>query len=105
MSDNINDLSKFGYRELNIAAELLKALANGQGDFLNDNIQLEFNPNSGNVFVYDDEYNTGMMNGDKFEQHYLCGVCGAEGFADDFADDKVHKIYAGESNLGHKETK
>lgn len=103
MNDNTQDLSKFGYRELDMAADLLKALANGEGDFLNDGITLEFNPNSGNVFVYDEEFNTGMMNGDKFEQHYTCGECGAVGFAEDFSDDDTHKIYDGESNLGHKE--
>lgn len=101
MSDNTTDLSKFGYRELDMAADLLKALSNGEGGFLGDGLTLEFNPNSGNVFVYDEEFNTGMMNGDKFEQYYNCGECGAEGFAEDFEDDE-HHIFDGESNLGHK---
>ena len=89
MSDNTQDLSKFGYRELDMAADLLKALANSPPDFLEDGITLEFNPNSGSVFIYDNEFNTAMMNGDKLEQWFYCHECGAEGFKEDFNDDSV----------------
>lgn len=37
-----------------------------------DNITIEFNPNSGNVFIVDDDYNVAMFNNDTLEQFYSC---------------------------------
>lgn len=88
--NSTQDLSKFGYREKDIAADLLKAYASGQGEFLSDGVTVEFNPNSGNVFLVDEDYNVGMMNGDKLEQFFSCSDCGAEGFKGDFEDDESH---------------
>lgn len=94
MNDNTRDLSKFGYREKDLAAELLKALSNGQGDFLEDDIAVEFNPHSGNVFLVDADNNVGMMNGDKLEQWFYCHECGEEGFKEDF-DESEHTFANG----------
>lgn len=82
---NTQDLSKFGLRELAEAGRLLSALktANDQS-VLGDGICVEFNPNSGNVFLVDSEFNVAMMT-DKgtLENWYNCPECGHEGFADD----------------------
>lgn len=88
MSDNTRDLSQFGYRELDIAGDLLKAFASGregwadqEGRELEDDIQIEFNPNSGNVFLVDDEFNVAMLNNEgKLENWVSCRACDNEGF-------------------------
>ena len=82
---NTQDMSKFGYRELDMAGDLLKAYK-GENDntrFLGDGVKVEFNPNSGNVFLVDEDYNVAMMNGDKLEDWFYCPVCGHEGFLDE----------------------
>ena len=81
--NNTQDLSEFGYRELSEAAKLLNAYCEQPPDFLEDKIQIEFNPNSGCVFLTDGGYNVGMMNGDDLEQWLNCPECGEEGFLED----------------------
>jgi len=79
------DLSKFGYRELHLAKELLQALED-QGlpeDFEDEGLTIMFNTHSGYVFFTNSEYQAAMMNGDKLESFYSCLNCGAEGFAED----------------------
>ena len=82
---NTTDLSKFGYREYDMAADLLKALSEGNilDDFNGDEIQLMFNPSSGFVFLTNSEYQVAMMNDDKLESFYSCPICGHEGFLED----------------------
>lgn len=78
------DLSSFGYRELQIASELLDAYANGTNDtsFLTDGITLNMNTNSGYVFLSDEDMNVAMINDEteKLEQFFSCPQCGNEGF-------------------------
>jgi DNA-directed RNA polymerase subunit RPC12/RpoP len=79
------DLSKFGYRELHLAKELLQALED-QGlpeDFNDDRLTIMFNMHSGNVFFTNSDYQVAMLNGDKLESFYNCPNCGNEGFAED----------------------
>lgn len=86
MTQNTRDLSLFGFRELRIATELLTAYVDSNkrpDDFEGDGVTLEFNPNSGNVFLVNDEFQVAMMNGDKLEQFHSCPYCGAEGFKDE----------------------
>jgi hypothetical protein len=90
-----NDLTRFGYRELDMAGDLLKAYANSPLDELRDGVQVWFNANSGNVFLSDEDYNTAMMNGDKLELWYYCTECGEEGFAADFNQDPIHEVKDG----------
>ena len=87
MSDNTQDLSKFGYRELDIAGDLLHAYCRTSPDFLVDNVSTEFNPNSGCVFMVDEDYNVGMMNGDDIEQWINCPECSTEGFLEDMIEE------------------
>lgn len=89
---NTNDLSKLGYREIDIAADLLKAYATG-GRMASNNVELgdgfkiEFNPNSGNVFLVDDDYNVVMLNDSgKLENWLNCPQCGEEGFISEYGN-------------------
>ena len=86
MTENTQDLSKFGYRELKEATNLLTAYCDGGQGFLEEKIAIEFNPNSGCVFLIDDEFNVGMMNGDTLEQWLNCPECGEEGFLEDMKE-------------------
>lgn len=98
MSDNTRDISKMGYREIDMAADLMKKYANGgqwEGENnLSDGVAVEFNPSSGNVFLVDEDYNTAMLNDeDKLEMFLNCGYCSAEGFASE--DDNLKPILEG----------
>ena len=81
--NNTQDLSKFGYIELDEAGTLLKAYADNPNVLDGSMINVEFNPNSGNVFLVDEDYNVAMMNGDNLELWYSCPICGHEGFLED----------------------
>jgi hypothetical protein len=91
------NLSEFGYRELDMAADLLKAYANGKNScpyFSDEGVQVMMNTNSGNVFLTDSDYNVLMMNGDKLEGFYTSPYSGKEGFFDDLLnewDDQWHE--------------
>ena len=93
MINNTQDLSKFGYRELDETAKLLAAYKENR-DILGDGATVEFNRNSGNVFLLDEDYNVAMMNGDTLELWYNCPYCGHEGFMEDMKehgeDDGLH---------------
>ena len=91
---NTRDLSKFGYREYGLAGELLTLISNGpdsfqnQGDFCNfhtgQQLQLEMNDSSGNVFLVDSNSTVWMVNDrGKVERFISCPNCGNEGFETD----------------------
>lgn len=82
------DLSKFGYRELRLAAKLLTAYCDASQEaskFLGDGLTINMNTQSGYVFLSDQDYNVGMINPntDKLEQWLNCPYCGHEGFKED----------------------
>ena len=79
------DLSKFGFREIKMASELLNAwIKNGlPEDFENNEVTVMMNTNSGFVFLTNSEYQVAMMNGDNLESFYSCPNCGHEGFKED----------------------
>lgn len=79
------DFGKFGYRELQMAGELLSALKRDMDgtEYLGPGISVCFNMNSGNVFLSDQDYNVAMMNGDTLEDWFICPYCGHEGFKED----------------------
>jgi hypothetical protein len=56
------DLSKFGFIELDVAADLLKAYSRHglPKDFSDSGVKLAFNMNSGYVFLTNDEYQVAM---------------------------------------------
>ena len=95
---NTNDLSQLGYREIDELANLLKLYVdqsfNSKDDYIEDNVKWEYNPNSDNLFLIDDDYNVIMENENgKLENWLHCGNCGAEGFRSkvDFIDDYTCK--------------
>ena len=74
------DLSDFGYRELAMLEELLKAMRE-QGlpdDFYDDEVVPMFNRNSGNVFLTNSDYQVAMLNGDNLESWYFLSYHGNE---------------------------
>lgn len=77
------DLNEFGYMELIEASKLLKSFAESDIRIDSDGLTLNFNKNSGFVFLSDENYDVWMMNGDKLEQWYSCPICGHEGFKED----------------------
>lgn len=82
------DLSKFGFRELRMARDLLTGLLDKNDTrFLDGGIQLAFNTHSGNVFLTDDEYNVAMLNGDVLEDWFTTPYEGHEGFLADLKDE------------------
>lgn len=87
-----SDLTKFGYRELDIAADLLKALCKSPPDFLGDGVQVFFNQDSGNVFLCDDDYRVAMLVDGKLEEFHHCSYCGKEGFAEEIEDGDGHSF-------------
>lgn len=88
MSDVTKDLRNFGYRELDMAGDLLKALGSSKDntEYLGDGVEVWFNLGSGCVFLSDEDYNTAMMNGDSLEDWLQCGECGTEGFMEDIKE-------------------
>ena len=84
----ISDLSKFGYREKEIAAKLLTAMCKGlPEDFDDDEVTVAMNTNSGYVFLTNSEYQVAMFNGDNLESFYSCPECGCEGFFNEIGID------------------
>lgn len=82
------DLSRFGYRELAMLEELLKAMRE-QGlpdDFYGDEVVPMMNFYSGNVFLVNSDYQVAMMNGDKLENFYSLCYHGNEGFLDELLE-------------------
>lgn len=96
---NTQDLSKFGYIELDEAGTLLKAYADNPNVLDGSEINVKFNPYSGSVFLVDEDYNVAMMNGDTLELWYSCPMCGHEGFLEDMEhndDDEECQEYLNE---------
>lgn len=91
-AENTRDLSQFGMRELAIAGDLLREYSNGTCDFLTDGVAVEFNPNSGEVFLVDEDFNVGVLQDGSLVQFFSCPVCSEEGTAEDFADSEEHEV-------------
>lgn len=79
---NTNDLSEFGFIELEESAILLTEYVKNTS-ILDNGVKLELNRDSGKVFLVDENYNVAMMNGNKLEKFYSCPYCGHEGFKED----------------------
>lgn len=82
MTEVTSDLSKFGWRERRMAAELLTASCDKgfPEGFTDDEVTICMNTGSGNVFLTNSEFQVAMMNGDRLESFYSCPNCGHEGF-------------------------
>jgi len=85
MIEITNDLDTLGYMELSDAAELLKAYAEQQPDFLGPETKIYFDEQNATVFIQDADGNTAILNDNgKLEQLFSCAECGFEGFRDEF---------------------
>jgi hypothetical protein len=82
--ENTRDLMDFGRRELQLAGNLLRLFRSDKDHTLRlgDKITPEFNPDTGLVFLVDEEFNVAMINGQYLEDWLLCPHCGTEGFKD-----------------------
>lgn len=82
------DLSKFGYRELETLRDILDSYLNhGVPQGFNDHsMRPAFNMNSGYVFLINEDYDVLMLDDDKKLQYHLnCPECGNEGFKEDLS--------------------
>ncbi len=85
----------FGYVELAEAGRLLTVYKthHDKTENMGDEVALEFNPNNGNVFLVDGNYNVAMMQGNELADWYSCPQCGNEGFSGDEYDFKKYNGY------------
>jgi len=96
---NTQDLADFGYREMKEAATLLQSYVNcditqlAADVFVDEGVRLEFNPDSGYVFLVNDEMQVLMMNHDMagyeiplLDLWLYTPHDGVEGFAEDLVD-------------------
>jgi len=102
--NNTQDYSDMGQIEREEAGLLLTTYgsSNDKTMFLENDIKVEFNPNSGNVFLVDGDYNCAMMNGDDLENWFNCPNCGNEAFQSEFREectDGCCKEYADDLGL------
>jgi hypothetical protein len=79
--DYTEDLSKFGYRELDKAGKLLSAIKSGlPEDFWKEGIRVGFNMQSGYVFLTNDEHQVAMLDDEgKLYSFYSTPYEGREG--------------------------
>lgn len=81
--DNTRDLMEFGVRELRLAAQLLSAFKSAKDlTFrLGTQVTLEFNPDSGFVFLVAPDFSVAMVNSLGYLEDWLrCPECQSEGF-------------------------
>lgn len=84
------DLSQFGARELEMAAEILTAYSENnitplaEEYFSREGVTVMNNFSSGNVFLTNNEYEVLMMNGDVLDLWINLPYSGDEGFIEDF---------------------
>ncbi|MFN4254410.1 MAG: hypothetical protein ACK4Q5_05350 [Saprospiraceae bacterium] len=88
------DFSKFGYRERKLAEQLLSAW-NEQGlpeGFLDEEVTIVFNTQSGCVFLTNADFQAAMMNGGKLEIFYTDFETGEEGFKEDLSEETLERL-------------
>lgn len=83
------NLEKMGYREIQMVQGILNAyLEQGlPSDFYDDGVTIEFNPNSGYVFLTNSDYQVAMLRWDKLESWYCTPYNGYAGYVDELLDE------------------
>jgi hypothetical protein len=75
------DLSEFGTREIDEAVQILTAYRNESRNFFTEGLTLNLNKESRTVFLSDQDFNVGLLNGnEELCQWFTCPNCGKEGF-------------------------
>lgn len=89
MNITLANLEKMGYREMAEVKDILTAyMEHGvPADFYDEGVTIEFNPNSGYVFLTNCDYQVAMLVGDRLESWYTTPYSGYEGFIEDLVDD------------------
>lgn len=97
------DLSDFGFREIEMARDLLDAwVKNGLPDDFNSlGVTVMLNRNSGNVFLTNEGYQVATMNGDTLESFYSSPYEGLEGFFDELLEE-YKDMYHGDQEWFHE---
>ena len=84
---NTQDLSKFGYRDLEAVQEIIGAYLNTE--ILGAGVRIELHPSNGKILLIDEDYQVAMMNDHELERFYTLpyGLWAIdEGFKSDFLD-------------------
>ena len=79
------NLADFGYRERQLAGDLLKATL--PDNFSHHGVRVAMNASSGYVFLVNDDYQVAMFNGDQLAIHHTTSYSGLEGFIDELLDE------------------
>lgn len=88
------DLANFGFRELDMAGDLLKAACKGlPTNFYEDGITVMMNHLSGNVFLTNSDCQVAMLSGGKLEQWYSCPYDGEEGFIEELLENDPEDLH------------
>lgn len=101
---NTQDFADFGHIEREEAGLLLRTFGTHKDDtlFLENDVKVEFNPMSGNVFLVDGDYNVAMMTEGRLENFFSCPNCGMEAFQSEFREectDECCQEYADELQI------
>lgn len=88
------DLARFGYRERELAEELLKAwrVQGLPDDFYNEEVSIFLNTYTGYVFLSNEDCQVAMMNGDTLEMYYTDFETGEEGFFDELSEEARSRL-------------
>lgn len=91
------DFAEFGSREQKMAEVLLRAwrIEGLPEDFLNEQVMIMMNINSGYVFLTNSENQVAMMNGDRLESFYSDFETGEAGFREELSDDALKRLQLG----------
>ena len=92
MIENTKDLSEFGFRELKEAGLLLTLYKSDKDKSeLSEKISIEFNPNSGNVFLVDEDYNVAMEWNGELVNWLNCPECGYENYLPEYLKESINQ--------------
>ena len=71
----------FGYREMDLAADLLKSYSNQPPEWMKDwdIVKVGFNANNGMVFLLNEDGDVAVMEDGKLKPFATCDECDAEG--------------------------